>query len=72
MPTGPLHARVINRLVNGEITQEVFPCRCTLGEDHIEGPDFGDFEEPEPEGDSVPYAEEIWLSSGMDDDYDLR
>ncbi|MFF0484402.1 hypothetical protein [Streptomyces sp. NPDC004435] len=72
MPTGPSHARAVNSLVNGEITQEVFPCRCTQGEDHLEGPDFTDFEEPEPESPTVPYAEEIWLSSGMDEDDDFR
>ncbi|GAA3112775.1 hypothetical protein ACFQ0X_43115 [Streptomyces rectiviolaceus] len=71
MPTGPLHDRAVNSLVNGEPAQEVFPCRCTIGEDHIEGPDFVDHEE-EPEGHSFAGAEEIWLSSGMDEDYDFR
>ncbi|MET7784703.1 hypothetical protein ABZU94_19240 [Streptomyces mirabilis] len=71
MPTGPLHDRAVNSIVNGELTQEIFPCRCTAGEDHIEGPDSVDHEE-EPEGYSFAGAEEIWLSSGMDEDYDFR
>ncbi|MFB6560268.1 MULTISPECIES: hypothetical protein [unclassified Streptomyces] len=71
MPTGPLHDRAVNSIVNGEPTQEVFPCRCMIGDDHIEGADLGDYEE-EPEGHSFAGAEEIWLSSGMDEDYDFR
>ncbi|WP_318575429.1 hypothetical protein [Streptomyces globisporus] len=61
----------MNSIVNGEITQEVFPCRCMEGDDHIEGPTSVDYEE-ESEGYSVPGAEEIYLSSGMDEDYDFR
>lgn len=38
MPTGEAHDRAVNTVVNGEITQEVFPCRCMIGEDHIESP----------------------------------
>ncbi|WP_371602306.1 hypothetical protein OG345_05300 [Streptomyces sp. NBC_01220] len=72
MPTGPLHDRAVNSIVNGEITQEVFPCRCVEGDDHIEGPTSLGGEEEEDEGYSVPGAEEIWLSSGMDEDYDFR
>ena len=71
MPTGPLHDRAVNSIVNGEITQEIFRCRCMIGEVHIEGPDFGDDEE-EPEDYSFAGAEEIWLSSGKDEDYDFR
>lgn len=71
MPTGPLHDRAVNSIVNGEITQKNFPCRCMEGDDHIEGPTSIDYEE-EPEGYSVPGAEEIYLSSGMDEDYDFR
>ena len=44
---------------------------CMIGDDHIEGPDSVDYEE-EPEGYSFAGAEEIWLSSGMDEDYDFR
>ncbi|MFF9456446.1 hypothetical protein [Streptomyces flaveolus] len=71
MPTGPLHDRAVNSIVNGELTQEIFPCRCMEGEDHIEGPDSVDYEE-ESEDNSFAGAEEIWLSSGMDEDYDFR
>ncbi|MFD5491408.1 hypothetical protein ACFWH4_00345 [Streptomyces sp. NPDC127091] len=71
MPTGPLHDRAVNSIVNGELTQEIFSCRCTIGEDHIEGPDSVDYEE-EPEDSSFAGAEEIFLSSGMDEDYDFR
>lgn len=42
-----------------------------IGEDHIEGPVSVDCEE-ESEGNSFAGAEEIWLSSGMDEDYDFR
>jgi hypothetical protein len=42
-----------------------------IGDDHIDGPDLVDSEE-EPEGHSFAGAEEIWLSSGMDEDYDFR
>ncbi|MGH3584730.1 MAG: hypothetical protein ACRDQ0_00240, partial [Pseudonocardia sp.] len=70
-PTGPMHHRVVNSIVNGEVTQEVFPCRCMEGDDHVEGPTSVDYEE-EPEDCSVPGAEEIYLSSGMDEDYDFR
>lgn len=38
MPTGQARDRAVNTIVNGEIVQEVFPCRCMEGEDHIEGP----------------------------------
>lgn len=73
MPTGPSHDRAVNSIVNGEITQEIFPCRCMIGEPHIEGPDSVDYEEEE-ETEGYPFAgaEEIWLSSGMDEDYDFR
>lgn len=71
MPTGPLHDRAVNSIVNAELAQEIFPCRCMIGEDHIEGPTSVDYEE-EPEDYSFAGAEEIWLSSGMDEDYDFR
>lgn len=47
----------------GEWTEE---CRCMMGEDHDE------------EGEAMSNyisesdAEDIWLSSGMDEDYDFR
>ncbi|NEC65539.1 hypothetical protein [Streptomyces sp. SID9727] len=69
--TGPLHDRVVNSFVNGDPSQEAFPCRCTIGDDQLEVPDFLDQEE-EPEGHSFAGAEEIYLSSGMDEGYDFR
>ncbi|MWV47882.1 hypothetical protein GRS96_01170 [Rathayibacter sp. VKM Ac-2803] len=72
MPTGPLHDHVVNSIVSGEFTQEATPCRCMIGEDHVEGPWPG---EDEPETDaatSFAGAEEIWESSGKDEDYDFR
>ncbi|MGW7128861.1 hypothetical protein ACWGIA_11075 [Streptomyces bobili] len=72
MPTGPLHDRAVNSIVNGEMTQEIFPCRCMIGDDHIEGPDSVAYEEEPEDSSSFAGAEEIWLSSGMDEDYDFR
>lgn len=42
-------------------------CCCTIGEDHINGDDSAlskDLSESD--------AEDIWLSSGLDEDYDFR
>ncbi|MFI9193014.1 hypothetical protein ACIG0A_27435 [Streptomyces californicus] len=66
-----MHDRAVNTIVNGELAEEIFPCRCMIGEDHIEGPDSVDCEE-EPEDHSFAEAEEIGLSSGRDEDYDFR
>lgn len=41
-------------------------CRCTIGEDH--DTDGNRFSEALSEWD----AEDIWLSSGQDEDYDFR
>jgi hypothetical protein len=71
MPTGPAHDHVVNSIVNGEYTQEITPCRCTIGENHFDGPWPGD-DQPEPEGNSFAGAEEIFDSSGRDEDYDFR
>ena len=71
MPTGPEHTRAVNSIVNGELTQEAFSCRCMEEEDHIEGPTSVDYVE-EPQDHSFAGAEEIWLSSGKDEDYDFR
>ena len=73
MPTGEAHDRVVNSIVDGEFTQEAFPCRCMIGSDHIEGADFPG-EEPfeEDEVESFAGAEEIYDSSGRDEDYDFR
>lgn len=61
MPTGPKHIHSYNYLHDGieERVEEV--CRCMIGEDHDDG-----------DGLSPSDAEEIWLSSGMDEDYDFR
>ena len=69
MPTGTSHDRVVNSMVNGQPHQEIFPCRCTIGDVHFEGPSFLD----EPESDSHPFgeAEDILKSSGYDPDYDF-
>ena len=73
MPTGPLHDYVVNSTVNGEFTQVATPCRCMIGADHVDGPFPGAAEhDDEAEGMSFAGAEEIWLSSGMDEDYDFR
>lgn len=42
-------------------------CRCTIGEDHNNGDDTA-LSNYLSESD----AEDIWLSSGMDEDYDFR
>lgn len=42
-------------------------CRCTIGEDHEAGEDG-----PLSNNLSATDAENIWLSSGMDGDYDFR
>lgn len=79
MPTGPAHDRIVTEIVNGEVVgTQSFPCRCTQGEDHLaNGSSWGDdADENEDDdmhsGSNVPAAEEIWLSSGMDEDYDFR
>ena len=74
-PTGEAHARVVNSIVNGEYIQDAIDCRCMIGEDHIEGVDFENVNADEnEEGISFPFAgdEEIYDSSGRDEDYDFR
>lgn len=73
MPTGPAHERIVNEVVNGEVVaQQVFPCRCMQGEDHAaDDSSWGDEDDSHPES-NFAGAEEIWLSSGMDEDYDFR
>jgi len=63
MPTGPKHYRVHEARSAREWTEE---CRCTIGEDH------DDEDEPMSNYLSADEAEDIWLSSGMDEDYDFR
>lgn len=73
MPTGPEHAHVTNSIVNGEITQGYVTCRCMIGEDHIDGPQsLDEAEDSDDEGESFAGAEEIYDSSGRDEDYDFR
>ncbi len=78
MSTGAAHERAVNTIVNGEITQEIFPCRCAIGEFHMEGPtDIGPGNDVDDDGDDdgdFPFAgaEEIFDSSGRDEDYDFR
>jgi hypothetical protein len=74
MPTGPEHAHVTNTIVNGEITQDYVICRCMIGEDHIDGPQSIDDDEYDDDdgGGSFAGAEEIYDSSGRDEDYDFR
>lgn len=76
MPTGPAHHSLVNEIVDGDVVaQEATPCRCMQGEDHLaDGSSWGDDGDPNdfhPEA-SFAGSEEIWLSSGMDEDYDFR
>ncbi len=64
MPTGAKHYRIIQDPIHGEGGIE---CRCMIGEDHDEGDDF-----PLSNSLSESDAEDIWRSSGMDEDYDFR
>lgn len=59
-------------MVNDEITQDYVTCRCMIGEDHIDGPDYGDEDGGDDVGESFAGAEEIYDSSGRDEDYDFR
>lgn len=63
MPTGPKHYRVYEPNRTKEWVEE---CRCTIGEDH------DDDDEPMSNYLGATDAEDIWLSSGMDEDYDFR
>ncbi|MFI5530161.1 hypothetical protein ACIA8O_16610 [Kitasatospora sp. NPDC051853] len=74
MPTGPAHDRIVNSFSDGVPDQKVHPCRCTIGENHSEGAWYSeDLEEDADSGGLAPdVAEEIWLSNGMDEDYDFR
>ena len=63
MPTGAKHYRGHDPNTSSERTEE---CRCTLGEDHyVDGAYMSDYL-------NDSYAEDIWLSSGKDEDYDFR
>lgn len=56
--------------VGGELTRTITPCRCTIGETHFDGVPLA--EDDANEGDSFAGAEEIYDSSGRDEDYDFR
>lgn len=75
MPTGVAHDRFVNEIVNGEVVdQKSFPCRCMIGDDHLDDSSSWGDELDEDDEDETGFAgdEEIWLSSGMDEDYDFR
>jgi hypothetical protein len=59
-PVGPTH-QVVH--VYDEKAGESEDCRCTIGEDHDEDGT------PQSEGLDVYDAADIWMSSGMDEDY---
>lgn len=69
MPTGPAHDHVTTEYVGGELTQTIMPCRCTIGETHFDGVPLS---VEDDEGESFAGAEEIYDSSGRDEDYDFR
>lgn len=66
MPTGPKHWK---HTEVGDGTDDTWAeeCRCMIGEDHYVGADS-----PMSEMLSEADAEDIYLSSGMDPDYDFR
>ena len=66
MPTGPKHSK-LTLVGDGSDDAWAEECRCMIGADHYEGDDG-----PASEYISTSDAEDIWLSSGMDEDYDLR
>lgn len=74
MPTGVLHDRFVNEIVDGEVVdQKSFRCRCTIGEDHLDASSsWGESSDEDDDPAGFAGDEEIWLSSGMDEDYDFR
>ncbi len=60
MPTGPKHQRFIPETPGGS-TGYCEDCRCMIGEDHDDDGSAGSL--------SVYDAADMWLSSGMDEDY---
>ncbi|MCK8608886.1 hypothetical protein [Agromyces sp. C10] len=62
MPTGPKHIRSYDLLhPDGREEHIEEPCRCTIGDDHDASDALSPWE-----------AEDIYMSSGMDEDYDFR
>lgn len=55
MPTGPKHMKFLE-----DGTEE--NCRCTIGDDHNDPPEYLSSQD----------AEDIYRSSGNDEDYDFR
>lgn len=78
MPTGPLHDHVVNTIIGDQFDQTITPCRCMIGETHFDGPwpdeVDDDQDEDDPTGEALNEwdAEDIYMSSGMDEDYDFR
>lgn len=66
MPTGPRHQKFTD-VGDGSGDSWAEDCRCLIGADHYEGD-----EDPASERISESDAEDIWLSNGMDEDYDFR
>jgi hypothetical protein len=61
MPTGARHFRLWDEEIGGVVVEQSEECRCTIGEDHHDSNMLSQTE-----------AEDIWLSSGMEEDYDFR
>lgn len=62
MPTGPKHIHSYDlRHPDGREEHVEEDCRCTIGEDHDDSDALSPWE-----------AEDIYMSSGMDEDYDFR
>ncbi|PKZ83575.1 hypothetical protein CYJ95_01300 [Micrococcus luteus] len=62
MPTGPKHVHSYDFLyADGQEEHVEEDCRCMIGEDHDESNTLSPCE-----------AEAIYMSSGMDEDYDFR
>lgn len=75
MPTGRSHDRFVNEIGDdGQvIAQQSFPCRCTIGDDHLdESSSWGESDDNDDETEGFAGDEEIWDSSGRDEDYDFR
>lgn len=75
MPTGPTHHRFINEIgADGQVVeQQSFLCRCMIGDDHLdENSSWGAAPDNDDGTESFAGDEEIYDSSGHDEDYDFR
>lgn len=75
MPTGPTHHRFINEIGgDGQVVgQQSFPCRCMIGDDHLdENSSWGAEADNDDGTEGFAGDEEIYDSSGRDEDYDFR